>query len=444
MGLSLRKGYGLDNKSLSGDFASKMWSSYTQLNPGVYSDAVATEFKRRMKPDYVENLVPNGGGLNATDWLGTTLPDGWTITAGYDVIFTRVTGNGFTSNACRLVENSVNNRVAFYTSNNVMVAGVSYTLTGKYRSNTDVAIRGFSGGQLITTLLTNNGNAVPFSVTFTATATTQLYFLSATAASAEISLDEITMSPTVSQNYFTTFGPSGLNKTTADWIYLLTTSGNIVSRPITKSGNLLKWNLDGVTVTQNNLPTYTKGTNAGVVTMTSTDGWSGVTVFDINTNNFNGTLPAIDQMINVSTLSVHTNLFVGIFPSLPSLVNMLVIDIHGNNFDGVMPTYVGWSKLLSVYFHANKFVSILNNFGNNKIGNDQEQTNYYPTTIVDSRLAYYNTMFAATPPIKNLTLNLSGATMGIPTGAGSNTDLLGILAKFTTAGFTATIIVRTS
>lgn len=48
-----------------------MWSSYTQLNPGVYSDAIATEFKRRMKPDYVDNLFQNGGGLNATVILDT-------------------------------------------------------------------------------------------------------------------------------------------------------------------------------------------------------------------------------------------------------------------------------------------------------------------------------------------------------------------------------------
>ena len=86
MGLSLRKGYGLDNKSLSGDFASKMWASYTQLNPGVYSEAIATEFKRRMKPDYVDNLVPNGGGLNATDFIDSNSDgqaDGWYLAFKY-------------------------------------------------------------------------------------------------------------------------------------------------------------------------------------------------------------------------------------------------------------------------------------------------------------------------------------------------------------------------
>ena len=125
MGLSLRKGYGLDNKSLSGDFASKMWSSYTQLNPGVYSEAIATEFKRRMKPDYVDS------------------------------------------------------------------AGIGY--------------------------------------------------------------------------YYNTFGPSGLNKTTADWIGIMVTSSATIAGANAKTGATLKWNLDGTIITQNNLPAYTNGANAGIL-----------------------------------------------------------------------------------------------------------------------------------------------------------------------------------
>jgi hypothetical protein len=263
----------------SGDFASKMWVSYVQLNPGVYSEALATEFKRRMKPDYVDS------------------------------------------------------------------AGVGY--------------------------------------------------------------------------YYNTFGPSGLNKTTADWIYLLTTSGNIVSRTIIKSGNLLKWNLDGVTVTQNSLPAYTKGTNAGIITMTSTDGWSGVTTFTIHANLFYGSLPSF-RFFNVTDLEYHLN-----------------------SFNGNAVTFLEQNKLIFYVNRSSSFTGISTQFGSNTMSIDDENGNLYSSSMVNSRLAYYNAMFAATPPIKNLTLNLSGATMGIPTGAGSNTDLLGILAKFTAAGFTATIIVRT-
>ena len=240
----------------TGDFASKMWASYTQLNPGVYSEAIATEFKRRMKPDYVDS------------------------------------------------------------------AGTGY--------------------------------------------------------------------------YYNTFGPSGLNKTTADWIGIMVTSSATIVRTNTKTGATLKWNLDGAIITQNNLPAYTKGANAGIITFTSIDGFSGVTTVDCSA-------------CNLTHLS-------GLY---------------------------GVTNLVSLYCNSNQLTSITN-IGTKNISTDREDLNKYSTAMVDSRLAYYNTMFATNPPIKNLTLNLSGATMGIPTGAGSNTDLLGILAKFTAAGFTATIIVRTS
>jgi hypothetical protein len=68
----------------------------------------------------------------------------------------------------------------------------------------------------------------------------------------------------------------------------------------------------------------------------------------------------------------------------------------------------------------------------------------FNTAAVDSQLSVINTYFASVTPIKKVTINLSGATMGIPTGGASNTDLLGIVAKHVAAGFTATITVRTS
>lgn len=314
---------GLKNLSIAGRGGSsawwdKMWSSYTQLNPGVYSKAIATEFKRRMKPDYVDS------------------------------------------------------------------AGTGY--------------------------------------------------------------------------YYNTFGPSGLNKTTADWIGIMVTSSATTARPNTKTGATLKWNLDGTIITQNNLPAYTKGANAGIITFTSTDGFSGVTSFDCS----------VSTLLHVSGLSSFVNLLV-FYCSSNSLSNLTTyqwpsltnFQCHGNDlvslqtYDWVnMTTFYcrdndltslvtrTWPSLILFNCYGNQLTSI-NNTCSNKISIDNEQNNLYPTTMVDSRLAYYNTMFAVTPPIKNLTLNLSGATMGIPTGAGSNTDLLGILAKFTAAGFTATIIVRT-
>ena len=275
--MSLGVNLGVLSSKPSGDFASKMWSSYTQLNPGVYSEAIATEFKRRMKPDYVDS------------------------------------------------------------------AGTGY--------------------------------------------------------------------------YYNTFGPSGLNKTTADWIGMMVTSSATTARTNAKTGATLKWNLDGTIITQNNLPAYTKGANAGIITFTSIDGFSGVTTFDCSAG----------DLTHLSGLYGYTNL-VNLYCSSNKLTSL---------------TTYAWTNLVNLYCNSNQLTSIAN-IGTKNISTDREDTNKYSTAMVDSRLAYYNTMFATNPPIKNLTLNLSGATMGIPTGAGSNTDLLGILAKFTAAGFTATIIVRTS
>ena len=275
--MSLGVNLGVLSSKPSGDFASKMWASYTQLNPGVYSDAIATEFKRRMKPDYVDS------------------------------------------------------------------AGTGY--------------------------------------------------------------------------YYNTFGPSGLNKTTADWIGIMVTSSSTAVRSNTKTGAFIKWNCDGTIFTQNSMPAYTKGGNQGIITFTSTDLFLGVTSFNLPVCNITH-LSGILGFLNLTTFSCYSNYITNLaLPSTDKIINL-------STYSNLLPS--------------------INNIGSVNMSVDNEQNNVYPTDMVNSRLAYYNAMFAATPPIKNLTLNLSGATMGIPTGAGSNTDLLGILAKFTAAGFTATIIVRTS
>ena len=298
MGLSLRKGYGLDNKSLSGDFASKMWSSYIQLNPGVYSDAIATEFKRRMKPDYVDS------------------------------------------------------------------AGTGY--------------------------------------------------------------------------YYTTFGPSGLNKTTADWIGIMVTDSATIVKTNTKTGATIKWNMDGTIVTQNNLPAYTKNANAGIITFTSTDGFGGVTAFDCSQCNLSH-LSGLSSFVNIASLICFNNKLTLLTTYQWS--KLTTFGCSGNLLTSL--TTYSWPLLVTFNCSGNLLVSLLNT-GTRNISVDNESFNLYPTTAVDSRLSYWNSVLAATPPVKNLNINLSGATMGIPTGAGSNPDYLGIIAKVQAAGFIPTISTRTS
>ena len=412
----------------TGDFSSKMWSSYTQLNPGVYSDAIATEFKRRMKPDYVENLMPNGGGLNATDWIDTNsdgLADGFTaINAPTATIETVLCPRGQ-----RITRAGGSAFPFIQTASGTVSLGVSYTITIRWYSSmssngVNTGVRVLSSASVTSFYLTGAANQWnQQTLTYNLQDATYLSVgLVSTIVGDFLIVDFITVSPTISQNYYNTFGPPGLNKKTADWIYMLTTSGDLMSRSIAKSGVVMKWNLDGTIVTKNGLPTYTKGGNAGIITLTSIDGFGGVTSFDIFTNPFKGVCPTF-VFANITRLAIST--------------------IPG--YTGVLPSF-NCPKLADFFVQDSRFSSVgsIAGFATNNASQFLLTNNTFNTANVNYVLACFNTMFAVTPPIKNLTLNLSGATMGIPTGAGSNTDLLGILAKFTAAGFTATIIVRTS
>jgi hypothetical protein len=72
------------------------------------------------------------------------------------------------------------------------------------------------------------------------------------------------------------------------------------------------------------------------------------------------------------------------------------------------------------------------------------QNNACDTAALDAFFAYANTYFAINTPVKNSRFRMDGASMGIPTGGNSNTDIVGIKAKYTAAGYTATITIRTS
>jgi hypothetical protein len=72
--------------------------------------------------------------------------------------------------------------------------------------------------------------------------------------------------------------------------------------------------------------------------------------------------------------------------------------------------------------------------------------NSLPTAKVDELLhnmaLWYGT--AGNAPTANCIINLSGATMGIPTGGASNIDLIALQNIWTAAGKTLTITIRTS
>ena len=74
----------------------------------------------------------------------------------------------------------------------------------------------------------------------------------------------------------------------------------------------------------------------------------------------------------------------------------------------------------------------------------KNQTVAFPTSEVDKFFKAAADWYQLNPPTANCTYNLSGANMGIPTGGASNVDIVRLSGYYTTAGFAATILVRTS
>ncbi len=106
------------------------------------------------------------------------------------------------------------------------------------------------------------------------------------------------------------FAIGGQGKSVANFIYLLTIDGDITARGITKSGDIIRWDIDGTVYDQNNLPDHTLGVGDGVLTFSSTDIWSGITVFNISVNNFTGTCPEF-VFANCTQFYVFENDFTG-------------------------------------------------------------------------------------------------------------------------------------
>lgn len=308
---------------------------------------------------------------------------------------------------------------------------------------------------------------------------------------------------------YNTFGPSGQNKVVADYIMLFKAGGNLVSNAWIKTGVTLRWNQDGGIATSNTMPAYTRGTNLGIVTVASTDGWNGVTAINLtqtgnSVNAFYGNIPIIFGLLKTGGAKCSLNISshrakikmdnyplasllnsIAVNMTVPTNIGYTIIntdtlvggsftsfDIYSRKLRGNMSLFT--NEAVGVTFTigsdaANRSdeltgtlasVVISNNTvfvqfpytgitggtstWNKSIGTFNLRDCRFSTAAVDAQLKVINDYFAINTPIKNLTVNLSGATMGIPTGGANNTDLLGIVAKHAAAGFVATITVRTS
>jgi hypothetical protein len=242
---------------------------------------------------------------------------------------------------------------------------------------------------------------------------------------------------------YTTFGPAGQNKTVCDFVYLFNSlSSSYTARTNAKSGATLRWNQDGTITVQNNLPAYTRGANPGFITCSSTDGWNNLTQFQLNSIDLENACPLLTgTTLNLLRLDINNLKRFPLF-SLPLLktfyiyTNTLNTEVNLKNHN--IPTIFDYIAIGSNYESLDGYL-----FLNTGLSNCNFSGNKMPISVINTILSTFNTYFSTHTPIKNLTLNLSGTLMGIPTGGASNTDLLGILASYTAAGYVATIVIRT-
>ncbi len=278
----------------------------------------------------------------------------------------------------------------------------------------------------------------------------------------------------------TTFGPDGTNKTVCDFFIFLqsTLATALTTRTITKSGDTLRWNYGGGNVySQNNLPGQICD---GVVSVTSTDGFSGVTVFDIQYNSMTGNLFNVDYyMTEILTFRCPQNMPVdgiGLSSQLPSMppTKIVTMDFSGNDFSGEIPDLTPFTKELVFSAGANKRLTgtirstatvanfkikqldFINCKGINGLNISNPTFLIYfwrlqgcsiPTADIDTFLNKVATYFDTWGFVfGTLTLNFTNLCNGYLTGGAANADHQKLIAKAAALGktYTGTFNYKTS
>lgn len=256
-----------------------------------------------------------------------------------------------------------------------------------------------------------------------------------------------------------TFGPDGLDKSVCDFFIFFEndeTEDPLVEGVTTKSGATLRWNYgDGNVYSQNNLPGEI---NNGVISVTSTDGFSGVTVWEIYYRHMTGFLFNVAYYCpNITSLKFGGNDFTGAIPPLPvSLTNINLLD---NDFTGSMFDLSGFINLKYLDIYRNRqLIGDINamsgtvdkyDFLENMIS-ELSLTNFstiltmlrvssnrVPTTVLETLLSNMLAYYTANAPTKNTTLSINGVLNGFIDEASS--DLADLKQQWTDESKTLTV-----
>ena len=277
-----------------------------------------------------------------------------------------------------------------------------------------------------------------------------------------------------------TFGAGGQNKSVCDFFMFFEVVAAYqaahVAQTNTKSGATLRWDFGGGNIyTQNNFPAQN---STNVISLTSTDGFSGWTVLNFNGNGLCGCIPNLSYLCpNLTSISWYGGYGAGIVLSgdlstwqfnntttlislynqanlYGDLVNMAVPDacstfnIYGNKFTGTSPFIKATHEqtgTLTYNVSYNQFTkSGGTNFGR-KTGTYNISYTHLDSTEITSMISRMNTFYSANAPLVNNAISVNSQTSnalsynGTIIGGDANTDLINLKAVYVSAGRTATV-----
>lgn len=155
----------------------------------------------------------------------------------------------------------------------------------------------------------------------------------------------------------TVFGPTGLNKFECDFLKLFEFNGDLTTRSISKTGDVLRWDVDGTGYIQNDWPIHMYDPlEPNVVTLTTTDGWSGIGSFSMSNNNLTGEMPYFGDLDAMAYFHCDNNpAMVGVIPSFAGCIALRVFGAYVCQFTGTLPSFLACTGLLNFNIDQNNF-----------------------------------------------------------------------------------------
>ena len=174
---------------------------------------------------------------------------------------------------------------------------------------------------------------------------------------------------------------------------------------------------------------------------------SSLRYFYINSTNISGDISSWVLPSTLTTFSVYSTQVSGDISGwvLPSTLKDFLV--YSTQLSGSLPQITEHAikaidyRVSSAYMsdsNVTVFRKAMTNF------NASNQNVTFSTANIDKLLKAAADWYQLNPPTANCTYNLSGANMGIPTGGAANVDIVRLIEYYSTAGFAATVIVRTS